>query len=225
MQGEVPILDGSALEFCALLDEGGRRRAGRDGRRDRDRPSLRRRLGRSRAEKGIAHRAGGRLRGRTTRSTTRSRSGARSTTFASPDPEAFRREIAPARTFGFVKEIETLEQMGLASGGRLNNCILIGDEGVVNAPLRFPDEFVAPQDPRHHGRLLPARPSDPRPHRGAHDRARRQRRAAATSSAAARELIAFAHKTTCARESRCYTRGLPSAGGQLTMRRRTPRRQ
>ena len=57
-------------------------------------------------------------------------------------PEAFRREIAPARTFGFVKEIGALEQMGLASGGRLNNCILVGDEGVVNAPLRFPDEFV-----------------------------------------------------------------------------------
>ena len=61
-------------------------------------------------------------------------------------PELGRRrsadEIAPARTFGFVKEIETLEQMGLANGGRLNNFILVGDEGVVNAPLRFPDEFV-----------------------------------------------------------------------------------
>ena len=32
--------------------------------------------------------------------------------------------------------------MGLANGGRLNNCILVGDEGVVNAPLRFPDEFA-----------------------------------------------------------------------------------
>src|SRR5207244_2680323 len=58
------------------------------------------------------------------------------------DLEAFRREIAPARTFGFVEEIEQLEQMGLANGGRLNNCILVGKEGVVNAPLRFPDELV-----------------------------------------------------------------------------------
>src|SRR5262249_24386028 len=56
--------------------------------------------------------------------------------------ESFAREIAPARTFGFVKEIETLERMGLAAGGRLNNFILVGDEGVVNAPLRFEDEFV-----------------------------------------------------------------------------------
>jgi UDP-3-O-[3-hydroxymyristoyl] N-acetylglucosamine deacetylase len=63
-------------------------------------------------------------------------------TFRLDGPESFAREIAPARTFGFVKEIETLESMGLAAGGRLNNFILVGDEGVVNAPLRFDDEFV-----------------------------------------------------------------------------------
>jgi len=62
--------------------------------------------------------------------------------FRLTDTAAFVREIAPARTFGFVKEIEVLEQMGLANGGRLNNFILVGDEGIVNAPLRFPDEFV-----------------------------------------------------------------------------------
>ena len=57
-------------------------------------------------------------------------------------PESFRSQIAPARTFGFVKEIEALESMGLANGGRLNNFVLVGDEGVVNAPLRFEDEFA-----------------------------------------------------------------------------------
>jgi UDP-3-O-[3-hydroxymyristoyl] N-acetylglucosamine deacetylase len=62
--------------------------------------------------------------------------------FRLEEPESFAREIAPARTFGFVKEIETLERMGLANGGRLNNFILVGDEGVVNAPLRFENEFV-----------------------------------------------------------------------------------
>jgi len=62
--------------------------------------------------------------------------------FGLSDVETFRREVAPARTFGFVQEIEQLEQMGLAAGGRLNNCILVGEEGVVNAPLRFPDEFA-----------------------------------------------------------------------------------
>ena len=41
-----------------------------------------------------------------------------------------------------MHEIETPRADGLASGGRLNNCILIGEDGVVNTPLRFPDEFV-----------------------------------------------------------------------------------
>ena len=62
--------------------------------------------------------------------------------FQFTDTERFKTEIAPARTFGFLREIETLEKMGLASGGRLNNCILIGENGVVNTPLRFPDEFA-----------------------------------------------------------------------------------
>lgn len=57
-------------------------------------------------------------------------------------PEHFRQNIAPARTFGFLKDIEKLEKMGLASGGRLDNVILIDDEKIINTELRFPDEFV-----------------------------------------------------------------------------------
>jgi UDP-3-O-acyl-N-acetylglucosamine deacetylase len=52
------------------------------------------------------------------------------------------REIAPARTFGFVHEFHKLAEMGLASGGRLDNLILIDDEKVVNTTLRFADEFA-----------------------------------------------------------------------------------
>jgi UDP-3-O-acyl-N-acetylglucosamine deacetylase len=58
------------------------------------------------------------------------------------DPETFKNEIAPARTFGFLKDIEALNKVGLASGGRLNNFILIDDEKIVNTELRFPNEFV-----------------------------------------------------------------------------------
>ncbi len=58
------------------------------------------------------------------------------------DEKAFKEQIAPARTFGYVKDIEKLESMGLASGGRLNNVILVDDEKVVNTTLRFPDEFA-----------------------------------------------------------------------------------
>ncbi|MDY6863875.1 MAG: UDP-3-O-acyl-N-acetylglucosamine deacetylase, partial [Thermodesulfobacteriota bacterium] len=54
----------------------------------------------------------------------------------------FKNNIAPSRTFGFLKDIEALEKKGLASGGRLNNFILVDDEKVVNTKLRFPDEFA-----------------------------------------------------------------------------------
>jgi UDP-3-O-[3-hydroxymyristoyl] N-acetylglucosamine deacetylase len=55
---------------------------------------------------------------------------------------SFAEEIAPARTFGFLKEVETLRQLGLALGGSLDNAIVLGETGVLNNPLRFEDEFV-----------------------------------------------------------------------------------
>jgi UDP-3-O-[3-hydroxymyristoyl] N-acetylglucosamine deacetylase len=55
--------------------------------------------------------------------------------------QSFAESIAPARTFGFLKDVETLRQNGLALGGSLENAIVIGDAGVLNA-LRFEDEFV-----------------------------------------------------------------------------------
>ena len=140
MQAEVPILDGSALELCALLDEAGvvdqpatieeividqRFAVGSD----------------DPAQKGISIEPADLFEVHYTLDYPPP-IGRQELQFRFTDPDAFRREIAPARTFGFVKEIEQLEQMGLANGGRLNNCILVGDEGVVNAPLRFPDEFA-----------------------------------------------------------------------------------
>jgi UDP-3-O-[3-hydroxymyristoyl] N-acetylglucosamine deacetylase len=50
-------------------------------------------------------------------------------------------EIAPARTFGFLKDVELMRQRGLALGGSLDNAIVVGETGVLN-PLRFDDEFV-----------------------------------------------------------------------------------
>jgi UDP-3-O-[3-hydroxymyristoyl] N-acetylglucosamine deacetylase len=57
-------------------------------------------------------------------------------------PESFVEEIAPARTFTFLKEVEMLRQQGLALGGSLENAVVIGDTGVLNNGLRFDDEFV-----------------------------------------------------------------------------------
>jgi UDP-3-O-[3-hydroxymyristoyl] N-acetylglucosamine deacetylase len=56
--------------------------------------------------------------------------------------QTFVDEIAPARTFTFLKEVEQLRQQGLALGGSLENAIVVGDTGVLNNALRFDDEFV-----------------------------------------------------------------------------------
>jgi UDP-3-O-[3-hydroxymyristoyl] N-acetylglucosamine deacetylase len=57
-------------------------------------------------------------------------------------PETFAEEIAPARTFGFLRDVETLRRSGLALGGSLENAIVIGETGVLNHKLRFENEFV-----------------------------------------------------------------------------------
>ena len=57
--------------------------------------------------------------------------------------KTFIKEIAPARTFGFLKEVESLQAQGLARGGSLENAIVIGEDRILNTQgLRFPDEFV-----------------------------------------------------------------------------------
>jgi UDP-3-O-[3-hydroxymyristoyl] N-acetylglucosamine deacetylase len=55
--------------------------------------------------------------------------------------ESFSRTLAPARTFGFVQDFEGMRRMGLIRGGSLENAIVLNETGVVNGPLRFPDEF------------------------------------------------------------------------------------
>jgi UDP-3-O-[3-hydroxymyristoyl] N-acetylglucosamine deacetylase len=60
----------------------------------------------------------------------------------SVNPENFKKEIAPARTFGFLKEVPDLHARGLAIGGSLKNAVVLDETRVVNGPLRFPDEFV-----------------------------------------------------------------------------------
>jgi UDP-3-O-[3-hydroxymyristoyl] N-acetylglucosamine deacetylase len=55
--------------------------------------------------------------------------------------ESFRRLLARARTFCFERQIEPLRSMGLIRGGSLENAIVLTDDGVMNGPLRFADEF------------------------------------------------------------------------------------
>jgi UDP-3-O-[3-hydroxymyristoyl] N-acetylglucosamine deacetylase len=138
MEGEVPILDGSALEFCRLVEEAG-----------------------------VVEQAGAgvsvyvvdrkfTIEDRQCTLTVEPDDGfaidytleypapvgRQHYVFEYRGPSSFRDQIAPARTFGFVQEFTQLAAAGLAAGGRLDNCILIGEDGVINGELRFPDEFV-----------------------------------------------------------------------------------
>jgi UDP-3-O-[3-hydroxymyristoyl] N-acetylglucosamine deacetylase len=54
----------------------------------------------------------------------------------------FLRKIAPARTFGFMRDVEKLRAAGLARGGSVENCIVLDDKSIASGPLRFKDEFV-----------------------------------------------------------------------------------
>ena len=57
------------------------------------------------------------------------------------NPQTFRHILARARTFCFERDIEPLRGMGLIRGGSLHNAIVLTSDGVMNGPLRFPDEF------------------------------------------------------------------------------------
>ncbi|MFQ5721238.1 MAG: UDP-3-O-acyl-N-acetylglucosamine deacetylase, partial [Candidatus Aminicenantales bacterium] len=58
------------------------------------------------------------------------------------DEQTFKKEIAPARTFGFLRDVPELRARGLALGGSLKNAIVLDEKGVINGPLHFSDEFV-----------------------------------------------------------------------------------
>jgi UDP-3-O-[3-hydroxymyristoyl] N-acetylglucosamine deacetylase len=58
-------------------------------------------------------------------------------------PQLFARQIAPARTFGFLDEVQKLRSLGLGLGGSLQNAVVLDGRAVLNREgLRFPDEFV-----------------------------------------------------------------------------------
>ena len=59
------------------------------------------------------------------------------------DQLLFEEELSPARTFGFLREVEMLRAAGLAKGGSMENAVVMGETQVLNEEgLRFPDEFV-----------------------------------------------------------------------------------
>ena len=138
VQGEIPILDGSALEFCEAIDETGVEEQNeeaaaividREYRIDaKDGQSIRIEPADSFSVRYVLRYP--------------QPVGEQEHLYVSRGPEFFKAEIAPARTFGFLKDIAQLQNMGLANGGRLSNFILIDDEKIVNTRLRFENEFA-----------------------------------------------------------------------------------
>lgn len=58
-------------------------------------------------------------------------------------PQKYKDEIARARTFGFLQEVNYLRSIGLAKGGNLSNCIVLDESGILNKEgLRYKEEFV-----------------------------------------------------------------------------------
>jgi UDP-3-O-[3-hydroxymyristoyl] N-acetylglucosamine deacetylase len=137
VHGEIPVMDGSALEFCRVLEEIG----------VEDQPSPR-----SEVVVDRSYRVGGGEKSLTLephdgfavsyRLHYPPPVGEQYFEFELRDFECYKREIAPARTFGFMRDLKMINELGLGSGGRLDNFILVGEDNVINTELRFQDEFV-----------------------------------------------------------------------------------
>jgi len=134
---EVPIVDGSALPFMHLIDAAGVRELGAEI------PLLRLRepIEVVDGEKFIRMAPANRLVLKYKIDFSHPVIGRQSFNF-DYHHDSFLKKIAPARTFGFVRDVEKMRAAGLARGGSVENCIVLDDEGVMNGPLRFRDEFV-----------------------------------------------------------------------------------
>jgi len=138
VEGEVPILDGSAVEFCELLESAGVVDQDADIAAVTVDNEIRLEPG---PDQFIVVTPADRLEV-TYELSYPDPVGDQVYTFVLDSPAAFKEEIAPARTFGFVEEIRQLEGAGLGQGGQLSNFILIGEGGIVNTELRFVDELA-----------------------------------------------------------------------------------
>jgi UDP-3-O-[3-hydroxymyristoyl] N-acetylglucosamine deacetylase len=140
---EPPILDGDALSYLALLDEAGRAEQSRPRTAIKVlKPVI---VEQGQKNGGIARAAllpADALSYRLEISFPQSPIGEQAFDFAF-SAQGFRDQIAPARTFGFLAELEALNRMNLARGASLENTLALDESGVVNKDrMRFADEFV-----------------------------------------------------------------------------------
>ncbi len=138
VHGEIPVLDGSALEFCEALE--------RVGVVEQSAPRREIVIDRRYEVSG----EGGKQLSIEPAETFSARYelsypppvGDQVCEFELTDYDSYRDAIAPARTFGFMKDLGMMQELGLGTGGRLDNCILVGEDNVINTRLRFSDEFA-----------------------------------------------------------------------------------
>ena len=137
VHGEIPVLDGSALEFCKVIEEAGIE-SQRVARRELviDRPYT---VGSGDKTLTLEPYDGFRV---SYHLRYPPPIGEQRFEFELGEFEGYKTEIAPARTFGFMRDLKMMAELGLGSGGRLDNFILVGEDNVLNTELRFPDEFV-----------------------------------------------------------------------------------
>jgi UDP-3-O-[3-hydroxymyristoyl] N-acetylglucosamine deacetylase len=134
---EVPIMDGSAAPFIYLIHEAGVRKV----QAPRKYLKIVRPIAISRGDKRIALYPSDHFKVTYSISYDHPLLRHQSRTLRITE-ESFIEEVAPARTFTFLKDVEMLRQNGLALGGSLDNAIVLGETGVLNNALRFEDEFV-----------------------------------------------------------------------------------
>jgi UDP-3-O-[3-hydroxymyristoyl] N-acetylglucosamine deacetylase len=135
---ELPILDGSAQPFIEMLERAGTRRL----RRRRRYLQVQKALEFSDGDRHIGIYPADEFRVRCLIDFTHPMIGVQESEIL-VGRETFSRELAAARTFGFVEEVERLQEMGLIRGGSMENAIVLTRDSVLNKDgLRFPDEFV-----------------------------------------------------------------------------------
>jgi UDP-3-O-acyl N-acetylglucosamine deacetylase len=140
MNEEIPVMDGSALDFCKIIEEAGIEE--QDELSEELVIDRRYSVGEIDSDKRYISIEPSDYFGVRYLLNYPPPIGRQEYTFIMKDEAAFKEEIAPARTFGFLKDIKSLAKMGLVEGGRLHNVILLDKGRVMNTTLRFPEEFA-----------------------------------------------------------------------------------
>ena len=164
---EVPIMDGSAAPFIYLIQEAGVKRL----QAPRKYLKIVRPIAMSRGDKRIALYPSDHFKVTYSISYDHPLLRHQSRTLRITE-ESFVEEIAPARTFTFLKDVEMLRQNGLALGGSLENAIVLGETGVLNNAAAVRGRVRPPQDSRRGRRSRARRLSGDRPPGGAPGRPR-----------------------------------------------------